>query len=379
MTGSAFGPQFYLDHNATAPVRPAAIAAVEAALRRCGNPSSVHGAGRAARRTVEDARDAVAALVGADSVGVIFTSGGTEANFLALNGAGRTRVLASTIEHSAVLNARDGIELVPVTADGVVDLARLEAMLTAGGAPALVSVMLANNETGVIQPLEDVVRLAHAHGALVHTDAVQAAGKIAVDMASLGVDMLSLSAHKIGGPQGVGAVVLAPGVSVAGIVTGGGQERGRRGGTENVPGIAGFGAAAVEALAELNGFTALASMRDGMERAVRKICPGAVVYGERAPRLPNTSFLSMPGVKAETQVMAFDLAGIAVSAGSACSSGKVAASRVLRAMGAADADNAVRVSLGASSKESDVSAFLDAWASLYTRRGDGRAAAQPAA
>lgn len=379
MNGSATTSRVYLDHNATAPVRDCVIAAVEAALRQGGNPSSVHGNGRLAKRTVEDARDHVAALIGADPANVVFTSGGTEANDLALNGSGRARALASAIDHSAVVKARGDMELIDVTSDGVVDLEHLARLLAGGDAPTIVSVMLANNETGVIQPIADVARIAHEHGALMHCDAVQAVGKIPVDMAVLGVDMLSLSAHKIGGPQGVGALVLAPGIAVAARLNGGGQELGRRGGTENVAGIAGFGAAAKEARAGLAAFSELSQLRDRLERRLLDVCPSAVVHGVGAVRLANTSFLSMPGVRADTQVMAFDLAGFSVSAGAACSSGKVGASRVLTAMNAAEGDSAVRVSLGPNTKESDIDAFADAWASLYTRKGTESEAAQSAA
>lgn len=368
MTRRAANPRVYLDHNATAPVRDGVVAAVERALRMGGNPSSVHAEGRAAKRAVEDARAQVAALVGATAEDVVFTASGTEANTLALRGVGRSRALASAVEHKAVLAARDDIELIDVTADGVVDLNHLADLLARSAVPAVVSVMLANNETGVIQPVAEVAHLAHERGALVHCDAVQAAGKIPVSMAGLGVDMLSLSAHKIGGPQGVGALVLRPGVEVAAQVPGGGQEKGRRGGTENVGGIVGFGVAATEAFAELDAFAETALLRDRCEQGLRAACSAAVVHGRAALRLPNTSFVSMPGVKGETQVMAFDLDGFAVSAGSACSSGKVGASRVLGAMGLGDVADAVRVSIGTETKESHIDAFIAAWATLYTRK-----------
>lgn len=360
----------YLDYNATAPVRPEAARAAADALSACGNPSSVHGYGRAARKRVEDARERIAALVNAPPAEIIFTSGGTEANMLALRGAGRPRILVSAIEHDSVLAAAPQATPIPVTPDGVVDLAALEGLLDAGEAPALVSVMLANNETGVIQPVADAAALSHQRGALVHCDAVQAAGKIPVDFAALGVDLLSISGHKLGGPQGVGALVAAQAVDLASLMVGGGQERSRRAGTENVSGIAGFGAAAAAAARDLGSYGKLAGLRDRLEAQAKARVPTVRVHGEAAARLPNTSCLGLDGVPSETQVMALDLAGVAISAGSACSSGKVRPSHVLRAMGADDAvaASAVRVSLGWGTAEADVDAFLDAWADLYARK-----------
>ena len=360
----------YLDYNATAPVRPDAAAAVAEALQATGNASSVHGFGREARRILEDAREAVAGLVGAAPAQVIFTGGGTEANDLALGGSGRGRVLVSAGEHDSVLQAVPAAERIPLQRDGRIDRSALAALLAADASPALVSVMLANNETGVIQPLDEVVALARARGALVHCDAVQAAGKIALDVADLGVDLLSLSAHKLGGPQGVGALVVAEGVPLRPALRGGGQERRRRAGTENLPGIAGFGAAARAAADGLAGFAALAALRDDLEARLRALAPEVIVYGAEAPRLANTSCFALPGLPAETQVMALDLAGIAVSAGSACSSGKIEPSHVLRAMGATaqQASSAIRVSLGWRSGAADIEAFVAAWGPLYRRR-----------
>ena len=361
----------YLDHNATTAVRPEARDAVSRALALTGNPSSVHGSGRTARRLVEDARDAVAALVGASPASLVFTSGGTEANNLALRGvAKRARVLCSAVEHTSVLSVMDGIVEIPVDGDGVVDLGALETLLAGEDEPALVSVMLANNETGVLQPVADVAALAHAHGALMHCDAVQAAGKMAIDLGSLGCDLMSLSAHKIGGPPGVGALVVTGGVAddwpLSPILRGGGQERGRRAGTENVPGIAGFGAAARAAREGLADFARLGPWRDRIEDRLREHA-GSRVYGFGAPRLANTSCLTMPGVEAETQVIQFDLAGLAVSAGAACSSGKVEPSRVLAAMGAGaeEAATAIRVSLGWNTTEDDADKFVEAWIRVH--------------
>jgi len=365
----------YLDYNATAPLRPEAAAAIARALEVTGNPSSVHRFGRAARRIVEDAREAVAALVGAAPGGVIFTSGGTEANNLALAGCGRRRLLVSAGEHDSVLQAAPDAVRVPLTAAGTVDLAALEALLGEAAGDALVSVQLANNETGVIQPIAAVADCAPRHGALVHCDAVQAGGRIPVELGALGADLLSLSAHKIGGPQGVGALILAGDLELAPLLRGGGQERRRRAGTENVAGIAGFAAAARAAARDLPRQAALAALRDRLEAGVRGLAPEAVVLGAESPRLANTSCIAVAGLSAETQVMALDLAGVAVSSGAACSSGKVAPSRVLAAMGVdpALADAAIRVSLGWASEPSDIDHFLDAWGSLYS----GSAAARP--
>jgi cysteine desulfurase len=333
----------------------------------------VHRFGRLARRAVETAREQVAALINAAPAQIVFTGSGTEANNLALAQPGR-RVVVSAIEHDSVLQAAGGAERAAVDRDGVVDLASLERLLKSDPAPAIVAVMLANNETGVVQPVAEVAKLAHAHGALVHCDAVQAAGKIAIDVQALGADTLALSAHKFGGPQGVGALVVGDQVALRPLLLGGGQERGRRAGTENVAGIAGFGAAAEAARADLVRMDEIAAWRDAMEARLRRAAPEAVVFGAGGRRLPNTSCVAMPGVAAETQVMALDLAGIAVSAGSACSSGKVRASHVLAAMGAGDlAGNAVRVSAGWRSAAEDFERFTEAWVSLWARLGALRA------
>jgi len=365
-------PRRYLDWNATAPLRPEAVRAVAEAMACVGNPSSTHGFGRAARRLVEDARERVAALVRARAADVVFTGSGSEANNLALAGSGRTRLLVSAVEHDSVLAAASGAERLPVDACGLIRLDVLADRLAASSEPALVSVMLVNNETGVVQPVAAVAALAHAAGALVHCDAVQAAGRMPIDMAALGADLLTLSAHKLGGPAGIGALVLAGDRPLAAQVRGGGQERGRRAGTENLLGIAGFGAAAAAAAVDVADAARVERLRDRIEAA---LAPDARVHGAAAPRVGNTSCLGMPAVPAETQVMAFDLAGIAVSAGAACSSGKVRASHVLRAMGLdeAVAGEAIRVSLGRGSTEADVDAFVAVWRDLR-RRTRGRAA-----
>jgi cysteine desulfurase len=369
--------RIYLDFNATAPLRAEALGAVTAAMGEVGNASSVHGFGRAARARVERARRQVAALVGAAPGSVIFTSGGTEANNQALRAETRPRAFAAAIEHESVLAAREDAVPLPVLPDGRADLSALERMLAADDAPAMVSLMLANNETGVIQPVAEAAAIAHRAGALLHCDAVQGAGKVPVDIAALGADLISLSAHKIGGPQGVGALIAREGLAPARFVHGGGQERGMRAGTENVAGIAGFGAAAEAAAAGLDRFAALAPLRDAMLRRLREAVPDLVVFGEGAPRLPNTAKFAAPGLTAETQVMGMDLEGIAISAGSACSAGKVSAPYVLTAMGVDDAlaRCAVRVSLGWTTTEAEIDTFVAAWTALWRRAGAGRARA----
>ena len=361
--------RIYLDHNATTPVRPDAAEAVAAALALGGNASSVHGFGRAARQSIEEARAAVAALVGAEPAGVVFTSGGTEANNLALRGLCAGPLLVSAGEHASVLQALPGVEQLPLLPDGRLDLDALTAALAAAEGPQLVSVQWANNETGVVQPVAEIAAIAHEQGALFHCDAVQAAGKLPLDLAASGIDCLSLSAHKIGGPQGVGALVLAPGRQVTAQLRGGGQERSSRAGTENLPGIAGFGAAARAAAAELERQRDLAVLRDRLEAALLALAPDIAVFGAGVRRLANTSCFALAGLAAETQVMALDLAGVAVSAGAACSSGKLEPSHVLAAMGAgpALASSAIRVSLGWNSRGADVDGFLEAWTTLYSR------------
>jgi len=365
----------YLDWNATAPLRPEAGAAITAALLRCGNPSSVHRWGRAARQSVERAREAVAALIGAAPEGIVFVSGGTEANHLALIGTGWERILVSAVEHSSVLGAVPRAERVAVDGNGIVDLARLNQLLAGDPRPAIVSVMLANNETGVIQPVAEIAAITQAHGALFHCDAVQAAGKLPLAAARIGADLISLSAHKLGGPPGIGALVVTGKAEPTAMIRGGGQERGRRAGSENLSGIAGFAAAAEAAAAGIADYERVRQLRDGLERAAIAAVADAVVIGAGVRRLPNTTALALPGVKAETQVIALDLDGIMVSAGAACSSGKVGPSHVLAAMGIAPeiAAATIRVSLGWTTTETDIAHFLDAWTALH-RRHSRRAA-----
>ena len=378
--------QAYLDYNATAPIRPEVIEAVRRRQEIGGNPSSVHALGRDARRAVEEARAQVAALINARASEIVFTSGGTESNNLALNGLGKRRLFVSAVEHGSVLAAAlisdPDAEIVPVDAFGRVELGALEDALAENKSPALVSIMLANNETGVINPVGDVVEIARRYGAAVHCDAIQAAGKIPVDFSELGVDLMSLSAHKIGGPQGVGALVVADQVELGARVIGGGQERGFRAGTENVAGIVGFGVAAEMGARSLAEFALLGAVRDRLEQRLGQFAAGVRVIGSGALRLPNTSCVTMPGAASESQVMALDLAGVAVSAGAACSSGKVARSHVLEAMGIDDQDAncAIRISMGWRTSEADLDLLFNAWTELFTRiHGAGMAQAQPAA
>jgi cysteine desulfurase len=379
----------YFDWNATAPLRPQAAEALREALAVAGNPSSVHAEGRAARRLVEEAREEVAALVAARPGDVFFTSSGTEANMLALTPAIQTaderrpreKLLISAIEHASVRTGgrfpRGAVADLAVDADGRVDLAALADAL-AGTSRPLVSIMLANNETGVVQPIAQAAAIVHAADGLLHVDAVQAAGRIACDINALGADLLTLSAHKIGGPKGVGALIRAredihfpdP------LIRGGGQERGLRAGTENVAGIAAFGAAAAVAhrqgTAEADHMLAL---RNKLEAGLKAVAPGAVIFGEKAERLPNTTLFAAEGMKAETAVISFDLEGIAVSSGAACSSGKVQPSHVLAAMGVSPAltRGAVRLSLGWTTTETDIERFLGAWRKLATALSKGQA------
>jgi cysteine desulfurase len=368
------GMRTYLDWNATAPLRASARAAMLAALDVAGNPSSPHSEGRRARAIIEDAREKVARLVGAKPAEVVFTSGATEANNAVLAG-GWERILVGATEHDSVLApARaSGARLLDVAVDarGVVRRERLGAALAdCAGFRALLSLQLANNETGVLQPVAECAALARQHRLAIHSDVVQGAGRVNLDVATLDVDYLSLSAHKIGGPKGSGALILREGARLPSLLTGGGQERSRRAGTENVAGIAGFGAAAEAAHDDVRSMDRVRRLRDALEREARAIAPEAIVIGAGADRLPNTTCLAVPGTRAETLVIALDLAGFAVSAGAACSSGKVAMSHVLGAMGLSRdvAAAAIRVSLGPSTTERELWIFLTAWAEAVGKR-----------
>jgi len=364
----------YLDWNATAPLRREAQAAMVAALDVVGNPSSPHAEGRRARAIVEDAREQVAALIGARASEVVFTSGGTEGNNAVL-AAGWNKILLAGIEHDSVLaparNSRARLVDLPVDDDGVVVREELSrALASASEGPALLTLQLANNETGVLQPVAGVAAEAKQHGLAVHTDAVQAAGRVPIDVASLGVDYLTVSAHKLGGPQRTGALVFRGRRALSPLISGGGQERRRRAGTESVAAIAGFGAAAQAARRELAQMARVGRLQAWLESQVRSITPEAIIIAEGAARLPNTTDLALPGASAETLVIQFDLAGIAISAGAACASGKVGASHVLAAMGlsAELAGAAIRISLGHGSTQADVARFLDAWTHLAAKR-----------
>jgi cysteine desulfurase len=379
----------YLDHNATSPLRPEARQAMIACLDLPGNASSVHAEGRAARAQVEDAREAVAAAIRCAPRQIVFTSGGTEANVMALSpvwlgeAARPVRLFVSAVEHPSVLKggqfAAGDVELLPIDVDGVVDVEAAKGAFRAwhersGGAPFLVSVMLANNETGAIQPVAEIASAVQALNGLLHSDAVQAFGKLPLDARILGADLLSVSAHKMGGPKGAGALaVLRDDLPVATLFRGGGQEAGYRAGTENIPAIAAFGAVAGSGLREPE---AIRALRDRLETEITKSAPGLVVFSQGVPRLPNTSCFAVAGLDAETLLMAFDLAGVAVSSGSACSSGKVARSHVLEAMGVAPelTAGAIRVSLGWSTSEADIERFLAAWGDIYGRFAARRAA-----
>jgi cysteine desulfurase len=370
--------RIYLDYNATAPLRPEVRNAMIAAFDTYGNPSSVHAEGREARALIETARARVAALAGARPEDVIFTSGGSEANALALAAqAGEAwQCYISAIEHPSVLSGgrfyRESTTQIPVSTDGVVDLGTLEKELAKhhlGGWRPFVSLMAANNETGAIQPVAQAVELVKAAGGLLHTDAVQVAGKLPLKFCALGADMLTLSAHKIGGPKGIGALVLRAGVSVEPLIKGGGQEGRRRAGTENVAGIVGFGVAADLAAVEAKRASELAVLRDELEARAKALVPETVVMAAKVERLPNTSCMAVSGTRAETLVIGLDLAGVSVSSGSACSSGKVEASHVLSAMGVAPelARGAIRVSLGFGITHTDIERFLGAWSELIKR------------
>ncbi len=404
-------PRVYLDHNATAPLRPEARAAMLAALDLAGNASSVHAEGRRARGVIEDAREQVAALVGAKPEEVVFTSGATEANNWALRGGWNAIVVGATEHDSVLAPARavdpDVIEL-PCDGDGLIDIFAIPAQLSSslagdvareagggaathaasplaaphpyplptrgrgtGSAGGLVSIQLANPETGVVQPIAEAVAIARRHGLLIHSDAVQAVGRMPVDFHALGLDLMSISAHKLGGPKGAGAMVIRDGLDLPALMIGGGQERRRRSGTENVAAIAGFGAAAKAAVAGIARMEAVQRLRDELEQGVLALTPEAVVIGADAPRLANTSCIAMPGAQAATLLIKLDLAGIAVSAGSACSSGKIGGSHVLAAMGVDQqlAACAIRVSLGQVTSAQDVHRFLSAWADIHRSTG----------
>lgn len=356
----------YLDHNATTPARPAVIAKMIETLGFPGNASAVHKPGREARRLIEDSRQTLMRALNAGPRDVlVFTSGATEANNMALAGAGMERTIVSAIEHPSVLFAAP--EKIPVLPSGIIDIPALDALLTDNTRQTLISVMLVNNETGVIQPVADVVALAKKHGCLVHCDAVQAFGKIPLDLQQLGADFVTLSAHKMSGPQGVGCLILRNCVATAPLLRGGNQEKSLRAGTENLAGIVGFAEAARHI--DLAAFQKLAALRDKIETTLKKEAPDLEIFGHGAPRVPNTTLFAAPGLSSETQLIALDLAGISVSNGSACSSGTVKPSHVLKAMGVSDAlaQSSLRISLGWNTVEKDVDYFIEKWLEMHKR------------
>ncbi len=362
-------PRTYLDHNASSPLRPSARAAMMAACDVAGNPSSVHAEGRRARAIIETAREQVASLIGAKPSEIVFTSGATEANNAVMD-AGWKAICVSAIEHDSVLAPARAcgakVIALPASENGVVELSAVADALahaTAGGSRALLSVMLANNETGVVQPVAEAAEMAKALGLSLHIDAVQGPGRVPINFAALGADTLTISAHKLGGPRGVGALVVRDGVNLPALIKGGGQERRRRGGTEDVAGIAGFGAAAAEVAREGDVAQRIEVLRDRLEAGVMAATPDAVIVGSNAPRIGNTSCIALPGKPAETLVIRMDMEGVAISAGAACTSGKVGANTVLTAMGLGDSLSraAVRISLGPETTDEHIAAFLAAW------------------
>lgn len=360
----------YLDYNATAPLRSNVKQAMVEAMGQPYNASSTHKSGRHARMVLENARDQILSLLSATSHTLVFTSGATEANNMALHGLEYNALVASAIEHPAILMpAQNHAVILSVDSNGIIDLNHLEELAKAHPAPTLFSIMVANNETGVIQPIQEAAKIIHEHGHILHCDAVQAFGRIPVDVKDLDIDMLSISAHKIGGPTGIGALVFKKGLDIAPLIHGGGQEQNKRGGTENVIGALGFSVAAQDAVTEILNFQKLNTLRDRMEKALCDYSPELVFHGQNAPRLSNTSLFSLPDVPSSTQMIHMDLAGIAVSNGSACSSGRVEPSHVLNAMGVSDEHSlsSLRVSMGWDTTESDISAFIDAWKELYDR------------
>ena len=359
----------YLDYNATTPLRPEVIALMGEVMAEPGNASSVHGFGRHARKRVEDARGQIAKAFNVGPQQIIFNSGATEGNNTILKGFTGQRILISGIEHSSIIDSGVRAELIPVTQDGIIDLDAFKKLLAQDPKPALVSVMYVNNETGVIQPVAEIARLAKEAGAVVHTDAVQAVGRIAFTREELGVDFITLSAHKFGGPQGVGAIIMAAKAPLPKLLHGGGQERRQRAGTENVAGIAGFGLAIDLAQAGLETYQDLANKREKIEAALLASTNSLRIHGRNVPRVANTTSLSLTGTTSETLLLALDLEGMAVSSGSACSSGTVKPSHVLMAMGVPEdeAKCSLRISLGWNTSDQDIEDFIGAWNNVRNR------------
>lgn len=365
--------RIYFDYNASAPLIADAMVLMSKIMQTPYNASSVHSFGREGRRYVEDARVQVAKLINAPSEQVIFNSGATEGNATILHHFAthypQERIITSTIEHPSIIEGGYPLTRIPVTQEGLVDLAALENALKNGTKASLVSIMLVNNETGIIQPIKDIAALTHKYGALLHSDATQAAGRMPLDMQSLNIDFLTLSSHKIGGPQGIGALALRLCSETPTLLHGGGQEKSARAGTENTAGIAGFGIAAQYAQKNLDNYQTLKTYRDDLESQVKTISPECIFYGQNINRVVNTSLFSLPGVSSETLMMALDLENIAISNGSACSSGRVKPSQTLSAMGMSsnEASSAIRVSMGWNTQEHEIASFLKAWEKIYTR------------
>jgi cysteine desulfurase len=364
-----------MDYNATAPLLPVVGEKMRAIESLPLNPSSVHHYGRKAKQLTEQARRTVAEFISAWPDEVIFTASGTEANNMALLGLKDYRLAVAATEHSSILNIaknREGALILPVDTDGMVKMDALDAALQHGGEKLLVSIMLANNETGVIQPVKEIARRVHQAGALIHCDAVQAVGKHQFDFSSLGVDMLTIAGHKIGAPIGVGALVVRNELMISPLLVGGGQEKGRRGGTENVAAIAGFG----WTIDNLPDLSHLRQWRDDIEKQLLAVSGETIIAGQGAERLINTINLTMPGVESETQLMNFDLEGFCISAGSACSSGRIESSHVLAAMGydKPQANSAIRISLGWNTQAQEVENFVQSWQKIFKRLGNKQAA-----
>ena len=359
----------YLDYNATAPIKTEVLSLVTKIMGEVGNSSSVHHFGQRARKYIEDARNQVAELCHATPEQVIFTSGATESNNTVLYGFKEKHVLVSAIEHPAVLDSAPHAEKIPVTCDGLIDIEAYKALLNQSPPPAIVSIMYVNSETGVIQPIQELAKLAHEAGALFHTDAVQAAGRIELDINALNVDYMSLSAHKMSGPQGVGALIMKQGQHLPKFMQGGGQEKNCRAGTHNTAGIAGMGLAAQMAQENLDHYVKITELRNYMEKQIRKISNEAIIYSENAPRVGNTCNVGLPNKPAQTQLMQLDLAGIAVSSGSACSSGSFKPSHVLTAMCASEeeAKSALRISIGWATTADEIDRFLEVWSKIASK------------
>jgi len=364
----------YLDYNATAPIRPEVIELIVEVMEEGGNPSSVHSIGRKAKSRMEQARSTIASAVNCRPQMIIFTSGGTEANNMAVLTCERTRLITSNTEHDSIRSASSRfageVRQLPVDQDGLINPDELKVLLEEDGKNTVISILYANNETGVIQDVKSIAAIAHEAGALLHIDAIQALAKVPIDFFDMGVDMMSLSSHKTGGPQGVGALISNEKLPVKSFVMGGGQEVGRRGGTENIAGIAGFARAVSMIPQSLEKMKQLESWRDEIEKKLLKYAPAARFLGENAKRLPNVTNIYMPNVTSETQVINFDLEKICISSGSACSSGKVKSSHVIAAMSDDEtiATSTIRVSLGWGSERSDVDAFIKSWKKQYDRK-----------